>query len=249
MILNQYWPRQEAVIDNEEDLIAILSEGTYPRTLKEKLDRLFMHIIEVQTCIGERIDLQRATGWGSVAKHYLKNEAEIHFCFQILEEEGLIEIVDRDFKGFNIRIPFKGLQYGSDLTHSGKNSLNCFIAMSFGVEMGSIRATIRKTVEGLGYVPILIDEVLIDSDQTINDAILSHLKGAKFCIADFTEQKDGVYFESGYALGRGLPVIYTCQKDWFAQTHFDTNHFPHIVYGNEKELEVKLINRIRAMID
>lgn len=82
--------------------------------------------------------------------------------------------------------------------------------MSFGVEMGSIRATIRKTVEVLGYVPILIDELLIDSDQTINDAILSHLKGAKFCIADFTEQKDGVYFESGNALGRGILVIYSC---------------------------------------
>jgi nucleoside 2-deoxyribosyltransferase len=69
-----------------------------------------------------------------------------------------------------------------------------------------------------------------------------------FCISDFTEQKDGVYFEAGYALGRGLKVIYTCEEGDFKNSHFDTNHFPHIIYKNEVELEEKLINKIEAWI-
>ena len=84
--------------------------------------------------------------------------------------------------------------------------------------------------------------------QTINDAIISEIKSCKFCIADFSQQKDGVYFESGFAVGLGKPVIYTCHKDWFDKTHFDTNHFPHLIYENNSEFIQKLDNKIKAWI-
>jgi nucleoside 2-deoxyribosyltransferase len=89
---------------------------------------------------------------------------------------------------------------------------------------------------------------LIDSSQTINDAIISAIKSCKFCIADFSQQKDGVYFESGFAIGLGKPVIYTCDSDWFNKSHFDTNHFPHIIYESKPDLAAKLDNKIKAWI-
>ena len=67
--------------------------------------------------------------------------------------------------------------------------------------------------------------------------------------ADFTQPKNGVYFEAGYALDRGLPVIYLCREDDFGETHFDTNHFPHIVYSDLMELQTKLMDRIQAWLD
>lgn len=74
------------------------------------------------------------------------------------------------------------------------------------------------------------------------------MKSSKFCIADFTEQRDGVYFESGFAVGLGKKVIYTCHKKWFKKSHFDTNHFPHIIYESMQELKEKLDNKIKAWI-
>jgi len=96
---------------------------------------------------------------------------------------------------------------------------------------------------------ILIDEVHFDSESTINDAIIAQIKQAKFCISDFTQQKDGVYFEAGYALGRGLPVIYSCHKDDFEKSHFDTKHFPHIIYNNTEDLKRMLVDKINAWIE
>ena len=101
--------------------------------------------------------------------------------------------------------------------------------MSFSPKMLSIRNALKSSCIQTGFIPILIDEVHADADKTINDEIIASIKKSKFCISDFTEQKDGVYFEAGFALGRGLKVIYTCQKADFKDSHFDTNHFPHII--------------------
>jgi len=70
----------------------------------------------------------------------------------------------------------------------------------------------------------------------------------RFIIADFTQQKHGVYFEAGYGLGYGLPVIYTCSEVDFADSHFDTNHYPHIIYSDLESFKEQLKNRILARI-
>jgi len=79
--------------------------------------------------------------------------------------------------------------------------------------------------------------------------MIRFIKKCKFLIADFTEQKHGVYFEAGFALGLKRPVIYTCSEEDFKDTHFDTNHYPHIVYKNLDDLEIRLKNKIQAWID
>ncbi|HDY75124.1 MAG TPA: hypothetical protein ENH49_01235 [Candidatus Marinimicrobia bacterium] len=136
--------------------------------------------------------------------------------------------------------------------NKGQHSNNCFIAMSFSENVKDIRTALKNVCDTTKYKPILIDEIEIDSDSTINDAIIANLKKSKFCIADFTEQNDGVYFESGFALGQGKKVIYTCREDWFSgengKSHFDTDHFPHIIYKDINELEKKLIDRINAWV-
>jgi nucleoside 2-deoxyribosyltransferase len=120
--------------------------------------------------------------------------------------------------------------------------------MSFSESVNDIRQTIKKVCEDLGYQAILIDEIHLDSAQTINDGIIAEIRKSKFMCADFTEQKDGVYFESGYALGQSKKVIYSCRDDWFDKSHFDTNHFPHIIYKNTDELYDKLKTKIEAWV-
>ena len=120
--------------------------------------------------------------------------------------------------------------------------------MSFSKTTENIREIIKRAVRESGYEPLLVDELHYDSDLTINDAIIKFIKKSKFLIADFTEQKHGVYFEAGFALGLKKPVIYTCSFNDFKQTHFDTNHYPHIVY-ELNNLEERLKNKIQAWIE
>ena len=107
---------------------------------------------------------------------------------------------------------------------------------------------IKPACEATGFEAFRVDEYHPDAEQTINDAIIAGIKRSRFCIADFTQHKKGVYFEAGYALGRGLKVIYTCRSDEFKDSHFDTNHYPHIIYSTPEELRAGLIAKIEAWI-
>ncbi len=78
--------------------------------------------------------------------------------------------------------------------------------------------------------------------------MLKEIKRAKFLVSDFTQQKQGVYFEAGYALGLGRYVIYMSNKNDFRNCHFDTKSFPHIVYENLEELGKKLEDKIEAYL-
>ena len=170
-----------------------------------------------------------------------------------LQEKSFLEFKDGlSTDKYYFKFRFEGINYIATLQESGKNSKNCFIAMSFsGTEYNNkIKEALKSSVLKTGYKAILINESKIESDKTINDAIIAEIKRARFVIADFTEQRNGVYFEAGFALGRGLPVIYCCdEKDFKANSHFDVNHYPHILYNNSDDLEKQLINKIRAWID
>jgi hypothetical protein len=71
-------------------------------------------------------------------------------------------------------------------------------------------------------------------------------------IADFTcepqQPRGGVYFESGFAFGLNIPVIWTCRSDCISDLHFDTRQFNHIAWEDSDDLRVKLTNRIGAVI-
>jgi len=151
--------------------------------------------------------------------------------------------------GVDIRLTYKGLEKIINLNDSGDSSNNCFVAMSFSSSSIDLRETIKSAIIECGFTPILVDELHYESELTINDAIIHSIKKCKFLVADFTEQRHGVYFEAGYAIGRNKPVIYMCNKIDFPDTHFDTNHYPHIVYETLEELKEKLTNKISAWID
>lgn len=182
-------------------------------------------------------------------RYFFKSHDECLFYLDELQHQRLIEHSMNLDGATHFNITFEGLKYYLKLTEEGSLSKRCFVAMSFNpITMKVVREAIRMAIENNGFEPIIIDEQLIESSQTINDAIIAEIKSSKFCIADFSEQKDGVYFESGLAIGLGRPVIFTCHKEWFDKSHFDTNHFPHIVYETEEELANSLDTKIKAWI-
>jgi hypothetical protein len=234
----------------ESDLTKNIPQIIYPKTPKDKMENLLKSLHDLQSYEGERVAISdKIKKPEFYYKHFFRSMKECSYYMESLHYQGFIELVfDNIGVPFEYRLTYKGLDYYFALTEFGSTSNKCFVAMSFDPKMKKIRAIIKTVLELNEFEPLLIDEQLIDSSQTINDAIISAIKSCKFCIADFTEQKDGVYFESGFAVGLGKPVIYTCRKDWFDKSHFDTNHFPHLIYESEEDLLDQLDKKIKARI-
>ena len=183
-------------------------------------------------------------------KNYFQNFNECFFYIEGLEEKGFIRYSHEAMNIYigEFRITHLGLNKAIEFLEDGDKSNNCFIAMSFDDKMKPYREAIKKALISTGYKPIIIDEEHLESDKTIPDGILSGIKRSKFCVADYTNHRNGVYFESGYALGLGKPVIYLCEKTQFDSAHFDIKQLQHIIYSSPEELEKRLIEKIEAWI-
>ena len=97
-----------------------------------------------------------------------------------------------------------------------------------------------------GYDPIRAD--IIEHNEKICDRILSEIRRSGLLVADFTGNRGGVYFEAGFAMGMGIPVIWTCRSDDMDSVHFDTRQYNHIVWENISDLKTQLVNRIVATL-
>jgi len=107
----------------------------------------------------------------------------------------------------------------------------------------AFKEAIQPAIEDdAGYQAVRIDEEQFLGDIVFE--IMARIKDCHFVIADVTEHRHGVYFEAGYAMGMGLPVIWTCHDDDMKEAHFDTNHLNHIVWKDIGELRNSLKNRI-----
>lgn len=253
LILNNKW------IDNYEQYIELnflqkfLNEAIYPKTYSQKLENLFFNLAKLQTEEGEKVDVYylywEQNEW---QKLYFKSASECTFYLNHLEAEGLVNLEKslaiEGFRMSTFNITFNGLSTLIKITEEGEKSNKFFIAMSFNNSMMETRNAIKSALDETGFEPIIIDEKNINSDRTINDEIISNLRQCKFCIADFSFHSNGVYFESGFALGQGKKVIYTCSKDEFDKSHFDIKPLQHIIYENTSELTKSLINKINAFI-
>jgi nucleoside 2-deoxyribosyltransferase len=67
-------------------------------------------------------------------------------------------------------------------------------------------------------------------------------------VADYTNVNNGVYFEAGFAVGLGIPVIGTCRSNHFDKIHFDIKHINTIKWVSPAQLASDLAKRIAAVI-
>lgn len=119
--------------------------------------------------------------------------------------------------------------------------------MSFSPDLKEIwEDAIKPGIEKAGYKAYRVDSN--PHSDMIDTKIMAEIKNSRFLFADVTQQRQGVYFEAGYALGLGLPVIWSCRKDDFDNIHFDTRQYNHIRWEKKEELQEELYNYICAII-
>ena len=134
-----------------------------------------------------------------------------------------------------------------ELQSVGARTDQAFVAMWFDDKMQSAWDDGLYTgITAAGYRPIRIDKE--EHNEKICDRIVSEIRRSGLLVADVTGHRQGVYFEAGYAMGLGIPVIWTCRKDHLGDCHFDTRQYNHIVWETPEELAKALEYRIRATI-
>ena len=128
-------------------------------------------------------------------------------------------------------------------------STEAFVAMSFAPALDPIfQGLIRPAVEDCGFVAIRVDRT--EHVNRIDDEIISRIRQARFLVADFTDHKNGVYFEAGFALGLGIPVIWLCREEDLKNSHFDTRQYNAVVWreGDLVDARERLAIRIGAVV-
>ncbi|MBR9860738.1 DUF4062 domain-containing protein [bacterium] len=249
LLYNNKWVKDETQIINEPVINQLLDRYQYPTSPEEKKNNLMLLLASIPEEDGAKVDLH-TSDLNLWQRGYFKSKDEFEFYMRALYHEGLIgaEFYTNTDSPLWYKITFKGLNYLIKIQSEGAQSNKCFIAMSFRSDMESTRLSIKKALAATGFTPIIVDEDHVNSDTSINDHIIASLKKCNFCIADFTHHSKGVYFESGFALGQGKKVIYTCLQDDFDDAHFDIKPLQHIIYESPEDLQQKLIDKIEAWI-
>jgi len=118
--------------------------------------------------------------------------------------------------------------------------------MSFDASLDSLYVNgIEPAVGACGYDALKINNE--EHNEKICDRIEATIRQSRFIVADFTENKPGVYYEAGLARGLGIPVIWCVKETDIQKLHFDTRQYNHIVWKDESDLREKLELRIRAL--
>ncbi|MFN8699867.1 MAG: hypothetical protein ACK500_10540 [Flavobacteriales bacterium] len=249
------WFEDETQFIKIDDLKALVASKSFPSSPSEKFEAVVSFLYEQVKEDGQIVQLPKSFQEGKLWKIMgLASSNEFMFYARMIFERGLIHAsffqTDEGYTGNLIEycFLFEGLNFIAKLLTEGEQSKKCFIAMAFSEQTNGIREAIKRALARTGFEAIIVDESHVDSDKTINDEIIASLRKCKFCIADFTLHRNGVYFESGFALGQGKKVIYTCREDEFSKAHFDIKPLQHIIYTTEDELEKKLVAKIEAWI-
>ncbi|MCY3903538.1 MAG: hypothetical protein OXF76_10285 [Caldilineaceae bacterium] len=223
----------------------------------KRAKRLLKLIVSKSEFIGAVVDINRAT-----PSPYAWSEStiweEIVYLINYLRDNGWLDVMGtrnkllEDVFLTQNTVTVAGFNHIAELESAG-DSTQAFVAMWFSPEVRQVYDQgIIPAVEAAGFNPYRVDQK--DFLDKIDDQIIAEIRRSRFLIADMTHGDEGargsVYFEAGFALGLGIPVIYTCRSDMYDCLHFDTRQYPHIEWKKEdiEAFRHNLENKIRATI-
>ena len=224
-----------------EKLDEILASVAIPEDPLEQIDRLVLYLLGRTGSAAEYVGLNLRT---DRAIAYARDEAEFRF---LLTKGAELDYFERATGADQYRLTLEGWRRAKELSQNRRDSAQAFVAMWFDPQMDvAFQKGIRPALEETGYRPLRID--MAEHNDKIDDRIVAEIRKSGLLVADFTGNRGGVYFEAGFALGLGLPVIWLCREDQIQEVHFDTRQYNHIVWSTPEDLRAKLRNRIEATL-
>ncbi len=184
-----------------------------------------------------------------LALTYSATAADASVLISILLDDGYLRgfVNSTTNKAVDGVLTAKGMLAADMLRASTSNSFQGFVAMSFQEDLNNAWTNgFDPGIRMAGFRPFRIDNK--DYVGGITDEIMAEIRQSRFVVADYTGQKNGVYFEAGFALGLGLTVIPTCRADEVGNLHFDIKHLNTLLWKTPAELATALDKRVRAVV-
>lgn len=230
-------PVPELTTNNLEEMAA--SVPALP--VLEKADRLLRAYSSRCAHPGSPIEFSDLEEFASLVR--ANSKEEVKYLTRYLQDAKLVE-KRSDLK---LVISVSGWQHLQLAREQHSRSKRAFVAMWFDPSVeGAYDSGIRMALEDVSLEPIRIDRV--HHNGKICDQILAAIRECGVVIADFSGHRQGVYFEAGFALGLGKPVIWCCRKSDLDDAHFDTRQYNHLVWSTPEELRGMLRERLRATV-
>ena len=178
---------------------------------------------------------------------YAANEQELLYLLEALESRELLSSDQHLDLDIDCQITPEGWNFVDERKADLNPSVQAFVAMSFDESMDRAWSEgIKPALDSVGYRPHRVD--MDPHLERIDAKIQADIKDSRFLVADVTGQRQGVYFEAGYAMGLGLPVIWTVHCDEIEKVHFDTRQYRHILWQDPADLKDQLADTVAAVI-
>lgn len=240
-------------------------EAWYPKNFSERVDYILLYIASHTQHLGQSlyisniclsnvlfVDVQEINThkdlpqWQWIIRDAKECIQEIEYMLSYLQQQNYIEADHFMVRnGYRITLLPKGYTRVEELQRYSSYGRSVLVAMKFGEETSSLREAIRKGVTDAGYIPVFIDEV--QHNDFITPELLKHIRDSKFVVVDLTHKNNGAYFEEGYAMGLGKPVIQLCKIG--IPLHFDIAQKNTVMWETEDDVPEKLCKRIKATIE
>lgn len=239
----------------DADIIA----NWYPKSFAEKIDQILLYIVSHAPHVGQVVHFSTEQFYSflfidryelSCGQYVLRSEdalkEEGEFMLTCLVKQGYIPDYLRLQCDITQSIALMPGAYAriDEIQKNTANGKNVLVAMSFK-DTEKLREAIREGIQKAGYIAIFIDEV--QHNELITPELLKHIRDSKFVVVDLTHKNNGAYFEEGYAMGLGKPVIQLCKRG--VDLHFDIAQKNTIMWETEDDIPEKLRNRIVATIE
>jgi len=212
------------------------------KTIKEQFDLFLLNLYKNN--FNDDLEILRIKSWikdldimNKIAKRAVNdNFTKLHFLMS-----NTFSIVEN--------LTFDGMLYVEEkILQANQNSKKVFLAFKFSEDNKTIFTNLADKIKELELNPIIVNQDTTNHNEKIGDKIIAELKSSRILVADLTGHSQNVYYEIGYVMGMGIPVILTCHKNDIENLHFDINQYPVFEWENESELQEKIKNRIKAVL-
>lgn len=234
-------------------------ENWYPKTFSEKIDKILLYLNGCIKHVGDEIEITKEELYsvffvdrydGEKRRAEDKKFNQLQYMLNYLKQRNYVNSdLTNCMMGNSDKVTICLLPEGytriDQLQKNISNGKNVLVAMEFSDETSLLREKIRSGIQKAGYIAIFIDEV--QHNELITPELLKYIKNSKFVVVDLTHKNNGAYFEEGYAMGLGKPVIQLCRKG--VNLHFDIAQKNTIIWEKEDDIPERLKNRILATID
>jgi nucleoside 2-deoxyribosyltransferase len=209
-------------------------------SIAERINRLLLRLSARSDRWKEEVDFSSPEYIALIYGHTFE---DVGLVLTYLQEAGYVRLVGT----YGCYVTLQGHMRAEELLSQNAQSRQGFVAMKYSEDMREIyEAALGPAIEDAGFSPVVMYNV--EHERDINDEMIVQLRKSRFVVADLTHQSHGAYFEAGYGLALGVPVIITCRSTHSKKIHFDLRQFNHLPWDEPSKLRRELSFRIQRVV-